>query len=75
MINPACKDSLLYSPRKSDSVVGHEGVVAFENERHHLPVFKASETQMVNVIGDMACPAREVNQGQMQAFINQQLCH
>jgi hypothetical protein len=23
----------------------------------------------------MACRAREANQGQMQAFINQQLCH
>jgi len=33
-------------------------------------VFKASEAQMIDVIGDMTRGACEVNKGQVQAFIN-----
>jgi hypothetical protein len=61
---------LVVESEKIGSVIGHECVVVFENERHQFPVFKASEAQMIDVIGDMTRGACEVNKGQVQAFIN-----
>ena len=67
---PGVQRGPVVESEKIGSVIGHECVVVFENERHQFPVFKAAQAQMIDMIGDMTRVACEVNKGQMQAFIN-----
>lgn len=59
--------------QKIRPVIRDECVVARKNKSHQLPVFRAAQTEVVHVIGSIACGVSEIEEGCMEALVNQQL--
>ena len=55
-------------------IIGNKGVVALQNRVHQLPVLGAAQSEKVHMIRRVARRMCKLDQGSVQAFVNQEFC-
>jgi hypothetical protein len=57
--------------KKVGTIVRYKRVILCANGSHELPVFRTTETEIVDVIGHVTGSMRQFNQRSVRAFIDQ----